>query len=631
MPEPIDFEVVFEHLPDAIVVLDRELRCIACNQSYLRTTHMRKEDILGRRLLDAFPHDPNDLENPNRRRVRDSLEEVLATRAPVVIPVIPYRVPRSDGGPLEERFWSATHTPILGTDGEVVMIIQNTTDVTELERLERSRALGADVLGRAHDAEHRNVELHAALARLTGLVDQAPGFVVVLRGPDHVVELANRAVLNIPGQVLGKPLVEVFPELAGQNLIAVLEHAYATGETFVGRNMRLLLRRGPDRKLSETFVDVVCQPIVEDDGTITGIFMLGFEVTQQIQLQTERRALLELMPAFLWQCRRDGTTSWVNDRAVIFSGARREQLLENGWLCFVAPDDRQRVMDAWHHSLETGEPYEAVLRMRRHDGVYFWYLMRANPLRDGSGEITGWLGAGIDVDAQRRARDELERRAAYEKRLIGIVSHDLRNPLSAISMGAAMALEMTELPPIARSAVARIASAADRATRLVGDFMDLAQARSGEIPLRLAVADLREVVRTAIDELRQVHAGHEIALDVGGGDMTLVCDRDRVAQVLGNLVNNAVQHGAEGRPIAVHLELSVAAVELAVHNEGTPIPAADIPHVFEPFWRSRSSRGVGLGLYIAHEIIAAHAGELTVQSGEAGGTTFTIRLPREHA
>jgi PAS domain S-box-containing protein len=137
--QPADFKAVFDASPNPYMLLDRDLRFVAANAAYLRATGADPNSLIGRALFDAFPHDPSDPENRNARVVRESLNRVLETRAADVIAFIPYRVPRERDGStvLEERFWSATHTPILDERGNVRLILQHTVDVTELHELRK--------------------------------------------------------------------------------------------------------------------------------------------------------------------------------------------------------------------------------------------------------------------------------------------------------------------------------------------------------------------------------------------------------------------------------------------------------------------------------------------------------------
>jgi signal transduction histidine kinase len=173
-------------------------------------------------------------------------------------------------------------------------------------------------------------------------------------------------------------------------------------------------------------------------------------------------------------------------------------------------------------------------------------------------------------------------------------------------------------------------SSAQRMERMIGDLLDLTRTRlGGSIPLKRRPADLQQVCEEAIME---IHAGHSDALVQlhASGDLRGEWDTDRLAQVVSNLVGNAVKHG-RGTLTTLTAGERDDSVTLAVHNGGPPIPAEVLPLVFEPLARGTSEdgpQGIGLGLFIARAIVSAHGGLITVSSSTAEGTTFTVVLPK---
>ncbi|MFL5306127.1 MAG: ATP-binding protein [Polyangia bacterium] len=233
-----------------------------------------------------------------------------------------------------------------------------------------------------------------------------------------------------------------------------------------------------------------------------------------------------------------------------------------------------------------------------------------------------------------RLQAEAKERAMFAEQMMGIVSHDLRNPLSTIQTGAAL-LARGDLSAGQQRVLARIASATDRATRLIGDLLDFTQARLGSglmvVPQSI---DLHAVVAEAVEDLRLAYQGRTIAHErVGAGGC--LADANRLAQLVGNLVSNAMTYGTPEAPVRVVSAVEESAVAISVHNQGPPIPAEVLPQIFQPMSRGseagRASRSVGLGLYIVSEIARAHGGQTSVTSTPAEGTTFTTVLPRTAA
>ncbi|HLL05737.1 MAG TPA: GAF domain-containing protein [Myxococcaceae bacterium] len=235
---------------------------------------------------------------------------------------------------------------------------------------------------------------------------------------------------------------------------------------------------------------------------------------------------------------------------------------------------------------------------------------------------------------QQRDQEELRRRTEFEQQLIGIVSHDLRNPLGAITMAAGLLQVTPGLSERQLKAVHRIGSSCERATRLIRDFLDFTQARLGTgIPLKPRPMDLHEVTRHVVDEVRQAHPQREVQIETGGEGQGQ-WDPDRIAQVLTNLVGNALAYSPAQTPVRVTASSEPGFALLQVHNQGTPIAPEMLPRLFEPLTRGaptegQQSRSIGLGLYIVREILRGHGGSVEVSSSTEAGTTFRVRLPRQ--
>lgn len=293
-----DFEALFRTLSSPYMILDRSFDFVAVNDAYCRVTERRPDELIGRNLFEMFPN-PGDGE----RRLRASLEEVLRTARPHSIPLIPYpiQLPLSRGGGFEMRYWSAVHTPLLDEEGRTCFIVQNTVDVTELQRL-KAMAYGggeelapaeATLLQRTQEVERANLSLREETASLRELFMQAPGFMAVLSGPDLVFSLVNSAYQQLIGHrpVIGRRLVEALPEIRGQGFEELLRSVIRTGEPFIGSAVSVRLQRVPGAEPEERFLDFIYQPMRGADGVIWGVFVEGSDVTERV-LGDRRQKLL---------------------------------------------------------------------------------------------------------------------------------------------------------------------------------------------------------------------------------------------------------------------------------------------------------------------------------------------------
>jgi PAS domain S-box-containing protein len=264
------------------------------------------------------------------------------------------------------------------------------------------------------------------------------------------------------------------------------------------------------------------------------------------------------------------------------------------------------------------------------------YEVAIEPIFGEAGRVSGILGVATDVTAQKRQQEDARKAIEIRDRILAIVSHDLKNPLSAISLAAASLLRNAAVDAKIKRTAQSIGSAADRAHRLMRDLLDYTKARTtGELPVEVQPARLDEIARQVVEESQLAHPQRILRLKVPeSGDFGGEWDSGRVAQVLSNLVANAVQHSRASSPVFVELAAEEDRVVAAVRNanDGEVIPRDSIDGMFAPFWQgergARRAGNVGLGLFIAHELVRAHGGAIEVESTREGGTVFRVVLPR---
>lgn len=231
------------------------------------------------------------------------------------------------------------------------------------------------------------------------------------------------------------------------------------------------------------------------------------------------------------------------------------------------------------------------------------------------------------AEAMHRFSEHLDK---SRQMFLGILGHDLRTPLNAVTMLAQCLVE-TNRDPGTTEIASQIISSNDAAGRLLNDFLDFAVSRLGRpMPVTPAPTDFAALCREVVAEVRACCPRLRCHIEAGG-EIRGEWDRARVRQLLSNLINNAVQHGDPASEISVSVAKDGSQVVLVVHNEGPPIPGDLLSRIFDPLVRgltSQRQRGsVGLGLYIAREVVVAHGGTIQVTSTPSGGTTFTVTLP----
>ena len=566
MSDTLDFQALFNHSPNPYMVLDRELRYVAANEAYLRVTASRLEELLGRSLFEAFPHDPSDPDNANARMLRTSFERVLSGRAPDILALIPYRVPRQtpEGVVVEERYWSATHTPILDARGEVAYILQHTVDVTELQRLKQAvstaslEQMQAGVLQRARLVQEKNKLLDSERRMLRQLFEQAPGFMAFMRGREHVFELTNPAFDQLIGHrdVLGKSVREALPEVEGQGFFELLDRVFTTGEPVVGRGQQLFVRREPGEPLTDVYVDFVYQPILEPDGTVSGIFCQGHDVTEQKRAQDELRKHREHLEELV----RERT------RALRESEAERRQT---------------------EIALRQSQKMEAVGKLTGGVAHDFNNLLQV-------------IGGNLQLLQRDIAGDERAHRR-------------LETAVSAVERGARLAAQLLAfarrqpLDPVVINLGRLVRGMGDLLRRALGEGIEIETVITGGLWNTLADPNQLEnvILNLAINARDAMDGEGRLTIEAGNAMLD-----DHYA-----LLHQDVVAGQY--------------VMLAISDTGSGMTPDVMERAFEPFFTTKpEGRGTGLGLSMVYGFVKQSGGHIKIYSEVGHGTTIKIYLPR---
>ena len=567
----VDFERLLAVAPHPYMLLDRELTIVWANAAYLAATGRQRDDIIGRHVFDAFPGGPYDPEGLGMRQLRQSLDTVMQTRQPDVLALIRYAIPRMTEAGLvfEDRYWSASHTPILDERGEVSLILQQTDDVTELQSLRLSLAgqaggqatgrerLEGEIFRRAQEVQQEKEVLGAERTMLRRLLEQASVFAAFLRGPKHVFEIANQSYLRLIGQrdVHGKPVREALPEVQDQGFVELLDQVYASGTPYHGRAMSVSLLGEDGVTLHDRVLDFIYQPITEPDGSVSGIFVLGSDVTEgkraADELERYKNRLEEMV-------------------------AERTRALEE------SEAERRRAEAA----LQQSQKMEAIGQLTGGVAHDFNNLLQI-------------LSGNLQL-LQRRLTDpqDLKRLSAS---------------LGAVERGAKLASQLL--------AFARRQPLEPRAIhlgRMVREMDELLRRALGEaIEVETVIAGGLWNTLTDPDQVQNVILNLAVnARDAMGGSGRLTIE-----------AGNAMLDEFYCRQ---HEEVTPGQyVMLAVSDTGSGMTPEVLAKAFEPFFTTkRDGRGTGLGLSMVYGFVKQSHGHIKIYSEPGLGTTVRIYLPR---
>ena len=573
----IDYVALFRRAPNPYVLLDPELRIIDMNEAYLAVTMSKREAIVRRNLSEALPNEGTVTE-PSVALVRESLLKALQQGTVDHLAVVEYQI-ESPAGP-ERRVWSATHTPILDQDGRAVFVMQHTQDITEITRLRRRvddrSPLETAILGRARAVQARNADLTAEASRLRTLFDQAPGFMAVLRGPDHVFEIANAAYLQLVGRrdIVGRSVADALPEIAGQGFIELLDEVRDTAKPFVGHGVTARLRRAPDAPLEELVLDLVYQPIVGDDGQVAGIFVQGHDITVQMRAESALRELNETL-----------------ENRVALRTAELEQA--------------RAALESVNANLENIVAARMVDLQAANEEIQRFAYIVSHDLRS---PLVNVMGFTSELESIRQT----------------ITDHFGGADGRALPETVRVAVE-EDLP----EAIAFIRSSTQRMDWLIGAILKLS--REGRRVLQPELVPMRSLVEAFQTVLAHQLDEHPAVLDTR--DMPdVVSDRMAIEQVFGNLVENAVKYLQPGKPglIVVRGWEDGPNLHYAIVDNGRGIDPRDFDRIFDLFRRAGAQDVPGHGIGLAHTraLVRRLGGTITVSSEPGQGSTFVVTLPR---
>jgi PAS domain S-box-containing protein len=340
------------------------------------------------------------------------------------------------------------------------------------------------------------------------------------------------------------------------------------------------------------------------------------------------RGTLEQVRSFAVTLDADARITFVNDYFLEITGWGYEDMLGQAWSVVAPPAENPLVLDL---PRAIADDTVAV----HNDGVL---LTRAGErrrvawdnvtLHDGDGHAIGLSRIGHDVTVQREAE-------RLKRELIGVVSHELRGPLTAIRAGLRfIEPQVAALDDRGRRMVDIAIRNSDRLLRLVNDLLDLERIEAGSMPMQRSPVSVGQIVRDACDETSPI--GDESGVAVRGvvpEDVSVNADADRIGEALANLIRNAISFSPRGGEVVVTVTPTPDAVELAVRDQGPGIPADQLARIFQRFAQVESSEqakrvGTGLGLSIARAIVEQHGGTVSVESVVGSGATFRITLPR---
>jgi two-component system sensor histidine kinase VicK len=690
-------EAMVHNTPVAMSILKgQDLIVEAVNQPMLAVWRRSRDEVIGRSLVAIFPELESQA-NPGRMRgVMKSGKRFALPETEVILADV--------DGTLKKHYANFSYDPITNQDGAINSILVTVVDITEAvttrKRLEESKArlqeatnelaaaneelisvneemasineeltaLNEELAGVNEEQASTNEELqqsqgslHQAIetlemseARLDQIIEQLPASISLITGHDLVVESTNASNLSYwqkqRVEVIGKPLLEILPELQEQAFPGQLRGVLETGEMIVQHEwpVNLVDKEG---KVQTTFVDYSYQAITDKQGRRIGVLVMSNDVTTQVEarrrleqseknLKLANEELAQSTGDLLFTIDAAGLATF--DLNPVTGNFKGNDLLKS-WFGLVPGDeiplqaatdviveaDRGRVIKAIQHSLDY-----------RYGGKYDVEYAITSPIGSGPRFVKA-KGKAI-FDEHRQAirmsgtlQDITEQKQDDQRKndFIGMVSHELKTPLTSLSAIVQLAgSRLKEGPdPFLAGAMEKANLQVGKMTKMINGFLNISRLESGKIAIIKQEFSLNELLAEAIDEYKLISPGSPIEMEACPL-VTVSADREKIGSVVANIIGNAIKYSAKATPVLVKCELKDGSAIVSVKDKGIGINDTDAKKLFDRYYRvdnpnTKHISGFGIGLYLSSEIIERHGGRIWVESELGVGSTFYFSLP----
>ena len=654
-------KLLFERSPALLLVLDADLIIVAATDAYLVATMTDRAKIVGKKLFEVFPDNPNDPAATGVRNLKASFKRALETRRADTMPVQKYDIRKPDSN-FEERYWSPVNTPIFADSGEFLYYLHRVEDVTEVVRITEAQEQNRQTHAAEKAKKNKELELVGELLRkerqssrslqesedfLRLLLDSAAdGFYAVDR--EGVTTSCNAAFVRMLG-------FERAEDAVGKKLHGIIHHSHFDGSPYPKEACPIYQAASSGSSAhvdSELFfrldgtsfhVDYRVHPIVRD-GEVCGAITTFTDITERRRTEDafrqtlERlRFVMESMPQKIFTATASGEVDYFNAQWMEFTGLSFEQIRDWGWTQFIHPDDVRENVEVWKRSIDSGEPFHFEHRFRSKEGGYRWHLSRALPFRDDKGKVLMWIGSNTDVHDQKQAEIALlkSEKLAAVGRLAATIAHEINNPLEAVTNLLYLVRKDISMSERSHSYLQTAGKELDRVALIAQQTLGFYRDRG--LP---GWVDVSETINELLAVYSYKFRNHDLELEKELHESAKVfASAGEFRQVFSNLFINALDSIAQStggririrvRPSRDWRNSSRSGVRISIADNGSGIGLHNRVKIFEPFFTTKEHIGTGLGLWLSSSLVRKHNGRIQVRSrvtpGESG-SVFSVFWP----
>ena len=622
-------DMLIEHSPDMLVVLDKELRIVTWNRKAEEHNHLKREAVIGKNFFDLFPQ-------YDYAGWRNNLERALKGET-IYYPKLKFTI---DGG-----YGEVFLIPLRNPEQEITGILTITRNITDLiltsERLQESYK----ELQRSEDRHYR-------------MINEVQDYSIILLDKEGNIESWSAGAEKIKGyaasEILGKNFGIFYTpkDLDARLPERLIQQGVTAGRaTHEGWQLR--------KNGSVFWANVVITALHDESGEVVGFSKVTKDLTErkiaednlrnyaeQLKLKNNElmlsnkelqdareqlarnrtRYMIEAMPHIVATEASDGTLDYANQHLMDYVGFTFEEVQQGKWMDAIHPADKKKLLVTWNRCLETKENLQIEFRFKRSDDEYLWHLAIAKPIIRKQEEVFDiWIITLTNIHDQKLLDEKKDE-------FIGIASHELKTPLTSAKAYAQM-LQMllkkghnTE----ALMYIKRTNLFIDRLNNLISELLDITKIQHGKLQMFATPFNFNEMMADTVELMQHTKPKHRIRIN-GAAANSINGDRERIQQVLINLLSNAIKYSPEEDHVEVNITNYEDHIQIAIRDYGIGIPKSDQQRIFDRFYRVEDSatkfQGLGIGLFISAEIIRRHNGDIWVESMPGKGSIFYCTLP----
>jgi PAS domain S-box-containing protein len=425
--------------------------------------------------------------------------------------------------------------------------------------------------------------------------------------------------------------LEVSPELKEQGIYKMMHLVYKTGRPFVATEQMFYISKDLNTSPEVTYLNFSIQPIYNKEKRISGVVMFGYDVTELVESREKSeenvRMILESLPQITSISSSMGTNIYFNNFFYEYSGISREEASKNGWNEILHPEEKENLINEWEECKRDERDFYKELRLKRKaDGMYRWHIVNLTPVKNKLHKVIQWIASATDIHEQKTKEEKKDE-------FLSIASHELKTPLTTVKaylqlLEFSLAENDPELKMFAKKAIVSV----DRLRDLISELLDVSKIQQQKLNLNIGIFDFDELLKELVSNAEFKLEMHKIKLS-GDTIHNLQGDRERLAQVINNLISNAIKYSPNGNAIDINLQEKEGNLNFSVSDKGIGILPGNLEKIFERYFRVEGSdihfQGLGIGLFISMEIIRRHGGKMWVESQIGEGSTFHFSIPME--